>query len=125
MGFFSQRAALHDPSDLYTSKFYGGRPDAIWSGSNVELTNRLTLQRRPGLTALSTFTYPTPPDYAYSFQLSDGTIRLMIDTAATDASAAPGAGGLGSGASSAEVSEAAAKRARRAVGGGGVVGDGT
>jgi hypothetical protein len=84
-GMFTQRSIMHDPSDVITAKFYGGRPDALWTGSNVELTNRLTLQRRPGLTALSTFTYPTPPLRAYPFQLTDGTIRLMIDTQDTGA----------------------------------------
>ena len=42
-GIYTQRSALHDPSDLATSRFYGGRPDALWQGSNVELSNRLTL----------------------------------------------------------------------------------
>ena len=48
--------------DLYTNRFMGGRPDALIDGLNVELTNKLTLARRPGLTAFSTATYPTPPD---------------------------------------------------------------
>jgi hypothetical protein len=82
-GYFTQRAALHDPSDVYTAKFYGGRPDALWDGRNVELTNRLTLQRRPGLTPLSSSTYPSPPDRSYAFQLTDGTIRLIVDTTST------------------------------------------
>ena len=90
-GLFTQRNVLHDPSDIYTAKFYGGRPDALWMGSNVELTNRLTLQRRPGMTPFSTTTYPTPPNDAYSFQLSDGTLRVIIDTQATSALVLTGA----------------------------------
>ncbi len=82
-GLYTQRSVLHDPSDTITSKYYGGRPDALWMGRNIELTNRLTLQRRPGLTALSATTYPTTPLRAYSFQLTDGTIRLIIDTGST------------------------------------------
>lgn len=82
-GIYTQRNVLHDPSDIYTAKYYGGRPDCLWMGKNIELTNRLTLQRRPGLTQLSSSTYPSPPDRSYAFQLSDGTIRLMIDTADT------------------------------------------
>jgi hypothetical protein len=82
-GLFTQRSVLHDPSDVYTVKYYGGRPDALWKGLNIELTNRLTLQRRPGLTALSTSTYATPPDRSYAFQLSNGTIQLIVDTAST------------------------------------------
>lgn len=83
-GLFTQRAALHDPSDLGTLKFYGGRPDSLWMGSNIELTNRLTLQRRPGLSPFSTTTYPTAPDRAFSFELINGTIQVIIDTGPTD-----------------------------------------
>lgn len=84
-GLFTQRAALHDPADIYTSKFYGGRPDALWAGLNIELSNNLTLVRRPGLSTFNTtggagFAYPTVPQTAYAFQLIDGTIRVMIDT---------------------------------------------
>lgn len=82
-GEFTQRSVLHDPSDLATSRFYGGRPDALWMGKNIELTNRLTLQRRPGLVAFSTTTYPTTPLRAFPFQLSDGTIRVIVDTGTT------------------------------------------
>lgn len=82
-GLFTQRAALHDPSSVIEAKYYGGRPDALWMGENVELTNRLTLQRRPGFTPFSTTTYPTPPDRSFSFQLSNGTIRVIFDTEST------------------------------------------
>lgn len=82
-GEFTQRNVLHDPSDLATSRFYGGRPDALWMGKNIELTNRLTLQRRPGLVPFSTVTYPTAPLRAFPFQLTDGTIRVIVDTGST------------------------------------------
>jgi hypothetical protein len=82
-GLFSQRAALHDPSDLGTLKFYGGRPDSLWMGSNIELSNRLTLQRRPGLSPFSTVTYPTAPLRAFSFELINNTIQVIIDTGST------------------------------------------
>jgi hypothetical protein len=82
-GLFTQRNVLHDPSDVITAKYYGGRPDALWQGLNIELTNRLTLQRRPGLSEISSYTYPTPPLRSYSFQLTDGTIQLIVDTQST------------------------------------------
>lgn len=87
-GLFTQRAVVHDPADIYTSKFYGGRPDALWAGLNIELTNRLTLSRRPGLSPFTAtgapgFVYPTVPNYSYAFQLIDGTIRVMVDTGST------------------------------------------
>lgn len=81
-GIFTQRNVLHDPSDFWT-KNYGGRPDALWRGLNVELTNNLTLKRRPGLSAFSTVTWPTPPDRAFSFQLLNGTIQVIVDTTST------------------------------------------
>lgn len=79
-GIWTQRNVLHDPSDFATLRFYGGRPDALIDGNNVELTNRLTLQRRPGLTPFSPAIYPTPPDRAFSFGLTNGTIQVIIDT---------------------------------------------
>src|SRR5882724_668240 len=87
-GLYTQRSVLHDPADIYASKYYGGRPDALWAGANCELTNRLTIQRRPGLapfttTGIAGFVYPTQPLTGYSFQLINGTIRVIIDTAST------------------------------------------
>jgi hypothetical protein len=82
-GIYTNRSVLHDPSDVPTTRFYGGRPDALWQGSNIELSNKLSLQRRPGLSAFSTATYPTPPNRAFSFELLDGTIRVIIDTGST------------------------------------------
>ncbi len=87
-GLFTQRAVVHDTADIPTTKYYGGRADALWVGANIELTNRLTLQRRPGLVPFTTtgvpgFVYPTQPLTSYSFQLVNGTIRVMIDTAST------------------------------------------
>ena len=79
-GLYTQRNVLHDPSDFVTSRFYGGRPDALLDGLNVELTNRLTLQRRPGLTAFSTALYPTPVSTLFSFEQEDGTIQVIVDT---------------------------------------------
>ena len=79
-GLVTQRAPIHDPSDLYTRHFLGGRPDALWDGLNIELTNDNTLARRPGLSEFSSATYPTSPDRAFDFRLSDGTIQVLIDT---------------------------------------------
>jgi hypothetical protein len=82
-GIYTQRNPLHDPSDVVTEKFYGGRPDALWQGSNVELTNRLTLQRRPGLIPFSTDIYPTAPNRTFAFELTNGTIQVLVDTGST------------------------------------------
>jgi hypothetical protein len=82
-GLYTQRNPLHDPSDLVTAKFYGGRPDALWMGSNVELTNNLTLKRRPGLIEFSTFNYPSVPLRTFAFELTNGTIQVLVDTGST------------------------------------------
>jgi hypothetical protein len=82
-GLYTQRNVLHDPSDFVTGRFYGGRPDALIDGLNVELTNRLTLQRRPGLSAFSTALYPTPISTLFSFEQTDGTIQVIVDTASS------------------------------------------
>lgn len=79
-GIYTQRNVLHDPSDLATRRFYGGRPDALIAGSNIELTNNLTLKRRPGLIPFSAAIYPTPPLRAFSFELTNGTIQVIVDT---------------------------------------------
>jgi len=80
-GLYTQRAVLHDPSDVYTARYYGGRPDALLGGRNVELTNRLTLQRRPGHILFGGgAVYPTSPLRAFSFQLANGSIQVIIDT---------------------------------------------
>lgn len=84
-GIYTQRSVFHDPSDMVTSRFYGGRPDVLWDGLNTELTNDLTLARRPGCSDFSTFQYPTPPDRAYAFHRLSGSIQVLIDlTAAED-----------------------------------------
>jgi hypothetical protein len=86
-GLYTQRAVLHDPSDFVTARYYGGRPDALLGGRNIELTNQLTLKRRPGLVSFgsASATYPTPPLRAFSFQLSNGTIQVIIDTGTSGA----------------------------------------
>lgn len=79
-GLWTQRAALHDISQSVAAKFYGGAPDALLAGANVEITNNLTLSRRPGCSAFSAVTYPTAPNRAFEFRLPDGSIQILIDT---------------------------------------------
>jgi hypothetical protein len=79
-GLYSQRHVFHDPSNVVTQKFYGGRPDTMFNGLNVELSNELTAIRRFGCSEFSTVTYPEPPTASFSFELDDGTIQVIIDT---------------------------------------------
>ena len=78
-GIWTQRNVLHEPCDVVSARFYGGRPDALISGSNVELTNDLCLSRRYGTSAFSTATYPTPPLSAFSLEVQGG-IQVVVDT---------------------------------------------
>jgi hypothetical protein len=80
-GLWTQRHVFHDPSNVVTARFYGGRQDVLWDGLNVELSNELTLIRRFGTTTFSGTTYPTAPDKAFSFELSSGAVQVIIDTA--------------------------------------------
>src|ERR1700683_1886105 len=82
-GLYTQRATLHSAADFLTRRFYGGRSDALLDGANIELTNRLTLARRPGLTPFSNAVYPTAPNTAFSFEPTNGTIQVIVDTGST------------------------------------------
>jgi hypothetical protein len=65
------------------SRFYGGAPDALIGGSNIEISPALTWKRRPGLSVLgaNTSVYPSAPLTAFSFYNTDGSINLYVDTA--------------------------------------------
>ena len=82
-GLWTQRNPLRDPSQITFERYYGGRPDALLTGQNIELTNRLTLARRPGSTAYSTANFPGAVTSFYPFkQFTANTenITLMVDT---------------------------------------------
>ena len=74
----SNRAVFHDPSDVVTERFYGGKPDAMYNGINVELSNDLTIIRAYGTTPFSTATYPTPPLRFFSFEYN-GVVQVLVD----------------------------------------------
>src|SRR5579859_2721763 len=82
-GLYTNRAALHSSGSLYENKYLGGRPGSLIGGLNTEISVRNTLIRRPGLSSFSTFVYPTAPIFAYTFNLADGTIRVIVDTTTT------------------------------------------
>ena len=79
-GLFTNRCVLTDPSNIISRRYYGGKVGALIDGLNTEISVRNTLIRRYGLSAFSTAVYPTIPDYGFSFELTDGTIRVLIDT---------------------------------------------
>ena len=79
-GLQTQRSAFASIDTRYNSKFLGGKPDALIAGQNVEISNHLTLQRRPGLLAYGVSNIPAPV-FFFDWQLATTTdIILVIDT---------------------------------------------
>lgn len=99
-GLWTQRSPLRDAgSTRLEEKFYGSRGDAMIDGLNIELTNRLTLARRPGVIAYNTTTISQQPLSFYSFRYYNGTseqIKVIADTvgAVMDVTAATGVSSL-------------------------------
>lgn len=70
---------------LYEKFYSGSRFDALIGGSNMELTNRLTLQRRPGHLVYNSQNFPSVNSF-YSFRTFSANteqIFVMADTAST------------------------------------------
>jgi hypothetical protein len=82
-GLYTNRTALHDPSNIYERRYFGGRPGTLIGGLNVEVSVRNTIIRRYGLSAFSNATYSTLPTRGYSFEDTNGVIRVLIDTGST------------------------------------------
>jgi hypothetical protein len=86
LGLVTNRNPLRSPVGVIFENYYRlGGVDALIGGTNVEISNRLTICRRPGNTAgLSTFissaNVPDVPDSFYSFHEIGGTIRVLADT---------------------------------------------
>jgi hypothetical protein len=78
-GVFTNRSALHDVGSWYESK-YGGYPDALIDGSNMEVTNQLTIARRPGLSQWSTQTVPAQVNWFYNWRTLTCGPKVIVDT---------------------------------------------
>jgi hypothetical protein len=78
-GLATNRNALHDSASWYVSK-YGGYPDAAIDGSNMELSNKLTWIRRPGLSEWSSVAVPDQVNWFYDWRTLDCGIRVVVDT---------------------------------------------
>lgn len=81
-GLFTNRNLLLSPGTRVDQKYYGGHPDALFDGLNIELSVRLTLIRRPGLLQYSTASIPAPTSF-YEFDLLNGSIDVIVDTPST------------------------------------------
>lgn len=78
-GLITNRVALHDPSIGIYSRFYGGQPDVLLSGSNIEISPQQTYKHRPGTSAYTTLSGQCLT--TYPFYNTDGTVSLYLDTA--------------------------------------------
>src|SRR5271157_3648379 len=83
-GLYTNRCVLTDPSSVPVRRYYGGKLGALCLPTlNTEISVRNSLIRRYGNSPFSTATYPTPPQRAFSFELLNGTIQVLIDTGST------------------------------------------
>lgn len=84
-GIWTNRSPLRDANTSRISeKYYGASGDALIAGSNVEITNKLTLARRPGNTPLlpDTTQLVSDVDRFYEFRTFNANtenIIVMID----------------------------------------------
>lgn len=81
-GLWTNRSPLRDATTTRISeKYYGAAGDSLIAGLNTEVTNRLTLARRPGTSVYDNNSY-TNVDRFYEFRLSNATqevINVMVD----------------------------------------------
>jgi hypothetical protein len=82
-GIWTNRSPLRDANtSRLVEKFYGAAGDALIAGSNVEITNRLTLARRPGNSVFDTVNSYSNVQGFYDFRVfssTDEDIQVMID----------------------------------------------
>lgn len=82
VGLWTNRSPLRDAATTrLIEKFYGAAGDALIAGTNVEITTRLTLGRRPGNSVYDSNSY-TSVDRFYEFRMFGPTseqIKVMVD----------------------------------------------
>lgn len=82
-GLWTQRSPLRDAaSTRQEARYYGTRNDGFIDGQNVEVSNRLTIIRRPGLSVYNSQTFETVNAF-YEFRLFNTNIeqiKVMTDT---------------------------------------------
>lgn len=78
-GLQTQRSPFASIDTRYNSQFLGGKPDALIDGSNVEISNALTLQRRFGLTPAGP-SIPAPLAFYEWEQVAPPGLQTIVDT---------------------------------------------
>ena len=83
-GYWTNTNPLRDAAtSMFIEKFYGGRQDRIAAGINSELSARLTLRRRPGVSVYNSQLFPAINRFYgwNTFTLTSEAVRVMADTA--------------------------------------------
>lgn len=83
-GIWTNRSPLRDAATTrIVEKFYGAAGDALIAGTNVEITNRLSLARRPGNSVYDSNSYASVDRFYdfHLFSLVDEQIKVMVDQA--------------------------------------------
>lgn len=78
-GLQTQRSVFASIDTRYGSKFMGGKPDALIGGSNCEISNSLTLIRRPGNSLYSNQATDSFLTFYSWEQVTPSYIRIMGD----------------------------------------------
>src|SRR6516165_2088294 len=85
-GYWTMRNPLREAAIQHIMEIYGGaRFDSIIDGLNAELTNKLTLGKRPGASIYNSQTFPAINAF-YEFRIFSTVteiIKVMADTAST------------------------------------------
>lgn len=80
-GLETQRSPFSPIDTRYGRRFMGGKQDTLLDGSNCEISNRLTLIRRPGLSAFGVTAIPKPLAF-YTWQRAvSNDLLTVVDTA--------------------------------------------
>ena len=81
-GYWTNTNPLRDAAtSSFVEKFYGGRQDRIADGLNTELSAKLTLRRRPGLSVYNSQPFPAINRFYgwNTFNLNSEVVRVMVD----------------------------------------------
>lgn len=92
-GLQTQRSPLASIDNRYNSRFLGGKPDALIAGSNCEISNSLTLQRRYGQSNFGP-AVPSPLAFFGWKQTTPPNTQVILDTAAAVYNYSSSAAGL-------------------------------
>lgn len=100
-GYQSQRSPFTAIDTRYGTTFFGGKPDVLLAGQNCEISNKLTLIRRPGVVPYGTPSIP-PPLAFYTWQRpqpvtdpgTTATLITLVDTGSALYNYSPTAAGI-------------------------------